>query len=366
MRLHPVPRHAARHIQGFTLVELMVAVALGLLLLGALSALVTATVNNRTELDKTANRVENTRYALEVIGRDAELAGFIGESGKAWTYEQKDPPKTQICPAQNNPEQYGYEVLPDVSLPTPVQIITTGPDCLAEEHWKSDTQILLITRVSTAKTKRADAQAGKMYVQVSNCNEDVSQIVAAVYNPEQPAAFDLRTITCGRGSNPDKGGDTGGNASTGNGGANEGSGNENPWMPLREVIHRLYFVSECNRCGKDEIPTLKVLDYAAGKPTVTALAEGIDQLQLRAGFDHDHDGTPDITPNGIYLTAPTAPTVWADAITLSIEVTACDVEAPGNNNKRTCASGPQHRRKAQLTVRLHNPANVPPGVPRGS
>ena len=54
-------RNAAR---GFTMVELMVAMALGLLLLGVLVAMVVSTIGNRNELDKSSRQIENGRYAL--------------------------------------------------------------------------------------------------------------------------------------------------------------------------------------------------------------------------------------------------------------------------------------------------------------
>ena len=47
----------ARPTRGFTLVELMVAMALGLLLLGALISLIVSTVTGRTELDRSSRQI---------------------------------------------------------------------------------------------------------------------------------------------------------------------------------------------------------------------------------------------------------------------------------------------------------------------
>lgn len=72
-------RNAAR---GFTMVELMVAMALGLLLLGVLVAMVVSTIGNRNELDKSSRQIENGRYAP--ARREAQgvvLKRFVGDPG---------------------------------------------------------------------------------------------------------------------------------------------------------------------------------------------------------------------------------------------------------------------------------------------
>lgn len=63
---------------GLTLVELMIAVALGLLLLAAMGYLY---VSNRQAFrthDSVARIQENGRYAMEVLGQDLRMVGYIG------------------------------------------------------------------------------------------------------------------------------------------------------------------------------------------------------------------------------------------------------------------------------------------------
>ena len=69
------PRHRNR---GFTLVELMVAITLGLFLMIGLISLIVSTVSSRSELDKSARQIENGRYALQLLSEDIQAAGFIG------------------------------------------------------------------------------------------------------------------------------------------------------------------------------------------------------------------------------------------------------------------------------------------------
>jgi type IV pilus assembly protein PilW len=61
----------------------------------------------------------------------------------------------------------------------------------------------------------------------------------------------------------------------------------------RAFYTRIYFVTNNNQAG-DGIPTLKVAELGSGGFTTSALAAGIQQLQLEYGLDTNNDGTPDV------------------------------------------------------------------------
>jgi type IV pilus assembly protein PilW len=63
---------------GLTLVELMIAVALGLLLLAALGFLYAGNRQAFRTHDSIARLQENGRYAMEVLGQDLRMVGYIG------------------------------------------------------------------------------------------------------------------------------------------------------------------------------------------------------------------------------------------------------------------------------------------------
>jgi len=52
---------------GFTIVELMVALAIASVLLLALAAMFINTSAARTELDKSSRQIESSRYAMQII-----------------------------------------------------------------------------------------------------------------------------------------------------------------------------------------------------------------------------------------------------------------------------------------------------------
>jgi type IV pilus assembly protein PilW len=76
MQAHPFPRRAAR---GFTLAELMIAMAIGLVLLAGLTTLFVRNTNAQGEIEKANRQVENGRYAISVLSEDLANAGYYGE-----------------------------------------------------------------------------------------------------------------------------------------------------------------------------------------------------------------------------------------------------------------------------------------------
>ena len=74
---------------GFTLVELMIAVVLGLLILASLTSFFVRTSYNRSELERNSQQIENGRYAINALRDDFMLAGFYADvtqpPGVAWT-----------------------------------------------------------------------------------------------------------------------------------------------------------------------------------------------------------------------------------------------------------------------------------------
>lgn len=63
---------------GLTLVELMIALTLGLIVIGALVAVFVANSRNYRQNDALSSVQDNARYALDVMGRDLAMAGYWG------------------------------------------------------------------------------------------------------------------------------------------------------------------------------------------------------------------------------------------------------------------------------------------------
>lgn len=69
---------AARQLAGFTLIELMVAMVIGLFLVLAMTTLLINVSRNNSEMSKTNGLIENGRFALQLLEDEVSHAGFLG------------------------------------------------------------------------------------------------------------------------------------------------------------------------------------------------------------------------------------------------------------------------------------------------
>lgn len=72
----------AFHSEGFTLTELMVAMVIGLLLMGGLVTLMVNSKKNYAQQDYSARLQENARFAVQFLSYDIRMAGYYGCSNE--------------------------------------------------------------------------------------------------------------------------------------------------------------------------------------------------------------------------------------------------------------------------------------------
>lgn len=271
-----------RHNRGFTLVELMVAITLGLFLMIGLISLLVSTVGSRSELDKTGRQIENGRYALQLLSEDIQMAGFVGASSST-AFATVAP---VACPTSIAALGYFAMTSPGTStVPLPIQGLSSTPSCIS--NVMAGTAMLIVTRVSTTPVENpASAVAAEAYLQVSTCANDTLPFAAAA--GASAASFPLMRKDC----LPSK------------------------LAPLRKIVQHVYFVSTCNVCGTDTIPTLKMAEYLDGEMKITPLVEGIENLQLDYGIDMDANGSPDC-----YTSNPASPPATEIAIAVCPQTT---------------------------------------------
>src|SRR3954468_22903642 len=65
--------------RGFTLVEMMIALTLGMLVIAALAIVFNNAAQSRKEVERTARQVENGHYAMRVLTDDVTHAGYFAE-----------------------------------------------------------------------------------------------------------------------------------------------------------------------------------------------------------------------------------------------------------------------------------------------
>jgi type IV pilus assembly protein PilW len=334
--MRPHSMRLRRTHKGFSLIELMIGVTIGLVLLSVLATVFDRTSGGRSDLDRVSRLVENSRFAVDVIGDDVRHAGFYGTF-----LPPSDTVFTDTSPCDwNTADLISLGWQPTLLPPQyPAQImgwddpIAGDPalGCLPDRL--PGTDVLVIRRVSADPIAAAAVDVRNVYVQASQCIND--PVLLRVSN--LAAQFTLRTAACDA--------------------ANIAA--------IRRYFVRGYYVAGCNSCTpSDGIPTLKRIEIIDNAVRVVSLAEGVINLQTEYAFDTNDDGTPEQ-----YLTSTTADTTptsrWSNVVALRLHLLmrstegALTVTSPGvydlgpAHTAETCPAGFKCR-LVTTTMRLNN------------
>lgn len=254
-RPSPLRGRSASRQRGISLVELMVAMTLTLLLITAMATLYFNTGRARNAFVDSGEQMENGRYALDIMSRELELAGFFGPSSVARGAVVSSPDLCAVDPAA-----LGFAGSP-VTVPLGVQGFAPGTVAPCLPNLLPGSEIVAMRRVNT--TPVSAAAAGTPYLQASYCPDDT---VPAVFGASAPA-FTLRTKTC----------------------------DATAPAELRAAVVRIFYLAGCDQCSGngDGRPTLKMAELVNGAFQVQAVANGIEDMHLTYGVDLDGNGGPD-------------------------------------------------------------------------
>ena len=326
-----------RHQQGgFSIIELMIAITLGLLVMAGMSAVFVNSSQARSEIERNNRQIESGRYAMSILADDLHMAGYLSSF---------DPYELIIKPA--SPPLGG--IPPMISMPDPCEKSLTGnssslinsfffhvqgidnvttaniPNCLNDVKLGSD--ILVVRRVSSCVAGPITAAgcdaatAGVPYFQGSNCyvTGELATNTGATSSTDYLAHFALSTDT----------------SATGLG---KHAINCTTIADYRRYIVRIYFVANNNQ-GTDGVPTLKRAELgvsSTGTPqfNIVPLVEGIETIQFEYGMDTNSDGLVDVfnANPGAYNTCVGAACVanWLNTYVVKVNVLARNTEASPN------------------------------------
>lgn len=320
---------------GFSLIELMVAITLGLVLVAGLGLLFANSSQSSNELDKSIRQMENGRYAVELLSRDISVAGYYGEvSLKGLTFASPDSCTTALASlGWSNSGSSAPIPLTGLSN-TQATVLTCLPNL------KSDSIALVIRRLDTIAIDASSIVSGTPYVQTSSCSDSTVDASNIKFIASSTASdFTLHDLSCA-------------------------SINK-----VRKFITRIYYVASCDECGVDTIPTLKRAELVGSQFVVSPLSEGVERIAFDYGFDTNGDGVPDTFRVGLSGVSGSPDNDWSNVVGVRLYVLSRTTESTGGytDSKSYLLGlagkvGPFNddikRRAYSTTVRINNMAGV--------
>jgi type IV pilus assembly protein PilW len=248
--------------RGFSITELLVAVAIGLVILAGLSTTFVKNVGTQSDIENANREVENGRYAIDVLSVDLRNAGFYAEFDPTVLSDPAALPP--ICAASVADLKAG--------LPLAVQGVdnyTSGLTCLSDV--RANTDVLVVRRTSTCvpgDTGCDALSAGGPYFQASLCNNS-SELDSS--NTSDFYSLDIVTTGMTRHQRD----------------CTSVAGSGTAAVTRRYLTH-IYYIANNDKSG-DGIPTLKRMELVSDGTTISynevPLAEGIENMQLEYGLD---------------------------------------------------------------------------------
>jgi len=300
MRMRP-----ASSQRGLSLIEMMISISIGLFLLAGLVGIFVNSSQTSAELSKSAQQVENGRFAMQTLADDLTLAGYYGHYAPPAATAKPDPCAitaadltAAVAPALRMPVQ-AY----NAPATSPI------PPCLPVANHVAFTDIMVVRRADTKETDTTlgnQFEIGRIYIQASP-DPDAQPLIQAATTIAGPLTlFTLKK-------------------------------KDNSIAPVRKLHVHIYFISPCSQvctggAGDDAIPTLKRIELTSAGLQVVPIAEGIENLQFDYGLDADGDGAPE-TP---FVEDPGTPANWTNVVALRVALLARNVESsPGYADGKT-------------------------------
>ena len=279
-----------RYQAGFSLIELMIGMTLGLIVLAALTSFFVSTSSNRHEIERTSRQIENGRFAIDTLRSELRVAGFYAEvQQKGATWNVPDPCATDLA-------SQGFVVGPPSQLPVPVSgyaMDVAMPGCLPDQVPKTD--VIVVRRFNTEITPPAAPVAAQYYFQPSRCATD-STATPWLFDVGSSGAFALRRVDCTAPAS------------------------------LYRLRVTIFYLRDYSVTAGDKIPTLVRLELDNGAITTAPMVEGIENMRFEYGLDTlGDDGSPD-EYRRCDSGSPCTPDQWAQVTAIRAHVLAVNLE----------------------------------------
>lgn len=345
--------------QGMSLVEMMIAMTISLIVIGAVSGVYLSTSRNYTQDEMLSRMQENARYAMHVLAEDLSMTGYWGPlitddninavARTCSNSDATDPTKPQChdfyagssltiaADANGNvcaPGTINTATNWAVDITSPIEVaseVASGSDanadfgCIDASEFEQNSDILVVKRVQgngLDSTRDASADVGDIFLRTNGSDSMLFNYATDLTASEGPSASDWR------------------------------------------YIPKVYYIRNYFLEVSDGIPTLvrKTLNGNVMETEDGGVAQGIEFFHIMFGVDNDDDGD---TTADYYTSNPAVDNL--DSITTArIYVLARSVAPdPNYDNDKTYNLGDIsrtfndnfYRRVFTTTITLRNPRN---------
>ena len=251
-----------RNHAGFTLVELMISMVLGLILVMAAVSIV---VSSLTQMDKTqafSEILDNGRVAMAMMGRDVAQAGFLGEmSGQPLVAGANVTIESGAVSGDCDGDGANNSTFPTAGATATFRMFwgetvsgSNALNCITDA--RNGTDLIQIKRlVGREDRTNTVVESNRVYAVMNSSN-------AVIFNGSSTIAAPI----------PENG-------------------------QYYEYQHRVYFVANVARYGESSFPVLvrETLALSSGTPVMTReeIAEGVEDLRILYGIDDNGDASVD-------------------------------------------------------------------------
>jgi type IV pilus assembly protein PilW len=263
---------------GYSLIEKMIALTIGMFLLTGLTVIFANSGEANRELQKTAQQIENGRYAAGLVFQDLRHAGFYGHLTKLPAAPASLPDPCISPTAANLTAALGVYMqaynAPDLATRPDLSAATCAAQGLTSANLKPGSDVVVIRRADTVDVLASTSTAvlNEVYIQATSNRFDIQIGNGAVLGTNK-ANGAASTLFLSNNIVP------------------------SPPAPIRKYHVHIYFVAPCSagsgaggvcQNGDDAIPTLKRIELGAvGGATayrIVPLVEGIEYLRVEYGI----------------------------------------------------------------------------------
>lgn len=352
-------RLAARHVRGLSLIELMIAITLGMLVVAALLALFLNVTRTNNEMAKMNRQIENGRFAVQLLQDDIVHAGFWGDFVPQFEDRNVSVPGDMPDTIPDPCKAPGTWVAADRNNLLGIPVQSNAGTCAVVANQQANTDVLVVRH---AEPSTGTACGGEVCFQASQCGAEINATPTQGY-VLATGGHNLHKKNCTPAVLPITSGDT---------------------AVTRKFISNIYYVRDFSVTAGDGIPTLMRSEFAGGVHLgAQPLIDGIEGFRVEYGIDHTGkngaavhyvgavnrgDGVPDTFVNAAALTCASADVCdAANVVAVRIHVLVRSTEtSPGYTDTKTYAMGSAgnmgpfndsfKRHVFTTTVRLVNPS----------